>query len=379
MAGSELDRRAFLAAVGRCAGSACLACAWGPLVNDAQGGPARQFTREVEYYERFPDGIIQCDVCPHQCMLSPGEVGFCRARTNVEGRHYTKAYANPCILRVDTVEKLPLSHFVPGEKMLTIAAGGCNLRCLYCQNWEQSQRPPDEQKTFHLPVKEAIESAKKKGIRVIGFTYTDPIAFLEYAKDIAVAARKAGLKVAVGSALHVNPEPLLDLAQYVDAFAITLKGFDEKFYREVCAVERDDVLAAIETLKKRTRCWFELINLIVPTYNDDLDQIEEMARWVHRQLGANVPLHFARFVPMYKLQNLPRTPVQTLEAARQTAQDVGLRYVYTANIAPHEGTNTYCARCGEQVIQRLGFKILENRLRHGVCPNCRRKLPGVWE
>jgi len=369
-----------MANVGLSTGGACLACALGPLAGEALAKPKDGPTREVDYYEKLSDNVIQCGVCPHHCTLSPGEIGFCRNRINIGGRHFTKAYENPCIIRVDPVEKMPLSHFLPGTKMLTVSAGGCNLRCLYCQNWEQSQRGADRQKTFDLSVAQAIASARKKKLKTIAFTYTDPIAFLEYAKDIAVQAKKAGLRVIVGTALHVNPQPLLDLAPYVDAFSITLKGFDENFYREVCAVELEDVLTAIETLKRETDCWFELINLVVPTYNDDMKRIKEMVAWIRSTLGRSVPLHFARFVPMYRLVGLPRTSVQTLEAARDVGLGAGLRHVYTANIAPHEGCDTYCDRCGSPVIRRLGTKVLSSTLKkNGACPNCRRKLPGIWK
>ena len=164
----------------------------------------------------------------------------------------------------------------------------------------------------------------------------------------------------------------------MDAFTVTLKGFDEEFYRRVCGVSLAPVLAAIETIKNKTKCWLELVNLVVPTYNDDPGRIGQMAQWIHEHLGDDVPLHFARFVPTYRLGNLPRTPVPTLEAACDAARQAGLRYVYTSNIAPHEGTNTFCPRCGQPLIQRLGFKILDSKLKRGACPKCRKKLPGVW-
>ena len=379
MSTEDLDRRTFLSALGRSAGGACLACGVsGALADRSLGAPPGNLTREVDYYERLPGGQVQCTVCPHHCTLAGGESGFCRARTNVGGRHFTRAYDNPCIIRVDPIEKLPLNHYRPGTKTMTIAAGGCNLRCLYCQNWEQSQEPPDQQKTFELSARQAVAAARRKRIDTIAFSYTEPVAFLEYARDVAARAKGAGLRVVVASAGHVNPEPLLDFAQYVDAFAITLKGFDEDFYRRMSSVSLKPVLATIETIKNKTDCWLELINLVVPTYNDDLERIEQMSEWIHRQLGDDVPLHFARFVPMYRLTNLPRTSVQVLEAARAVAQKVGLRHVYTSNLAPHEGTNTFCDNCGQSLIQRLGFKILENNLNRGKCPKCRHRMPGVW-
>jgi len=379
MNGADLDRREFLEKLGLGSGGACLACVLGSYVPRALGNDSIPAEREVDFYKKLPERTIECAVCPRRCTLQNREVGFCRARTNLGGKHYNRGYAKPCIIRIDPVEKIPLNHVLPGTKMMTIAVGGCNMRCIYCQNWQQSQKRPDQLKTFDLSPAEVISSARKKKIKTIGFTYTEPVSFLEYVKDIAIAAKKARMKVLVGSAGYINPEPLLDIAPYVDAFGITLKGFDKDFYSHAIGAQMEPVLETIETIKKKTDCWLELVNLIVPTYNDDTKQIMKMVDWIGSTVGNDVPVHFARFVPMYKLNNLPRTPVQTLESACQTAKKAGLHYVYTSNIAPHEGTNTYCHRCHEPVIQRLGFKILEIKMKKGVCPKCKNKLPGIWK
>ncbi|MFH1417447.1 MAG: AmmeMemoRadiSam system radical SAM enzyme [Planctomycetota bacterium] len=372
------DRRKFLATLGRCAGGACLACGLGPLAARAFADDTPRFTREIDFYERLPGKRIQCFVCPLNCVLNDGETCFCRTRTNVGGLLYSRAYNNPCILRVDPIEKLPLHHFRPGTKTLTLGVGGCNVRCIYCQNWEQSQKMPDELKTFDLTAEGAVAAAKKKEIDTIAFSYTEPVAFLEYAKDIARAAKKAKLRVVAATAAFVNPKPLIDFAQYVDAFAISLKGFDEEFYHRSLGISLAPVLEAIKTVKKSTKCWLELTNLVVPTYNDDADKITKMVKWIRKNLGGNVPVHFARFVPMYRLANLPRTPVQTLETACDAARKAGLRFVYTSNISPHPANNTYCPWCDGPLVQRLGFKTLESKLEKGNCPKCRKRLPGVW-
>jgi pyruvate formate lyase activating enzyme len=374
----SLNRRDFLLSAGRCAGTACLACMLDPLAGRAYAGEPPKWVREIDFYNQLPEQKIQCFVCPLHCILKDGETCFCRTRTNVGGKLFTRAYNNPCLLQIDPIEKLPLNHFRPGSKTLTIGVGGCNVRCIYCQNWEQSQKMPDELKTFDLTPADAVAYAQKKKIDTIAFSYTEPVAFLEYAKDVAVAAKKARLRVVVATAAFVEPDPLVKFAKHVDAFVVSLKGFDEDFYRHVCGIKLAPVLRAIDALKKQTACWLELLNLVVPSYNDDLDKIRAMVAWIHEHVGDDVPLHFARFVPMYKLANLPRTPVQTLEAACDAARAAGLRYVYTSNIAPHDANNTFCASCQQPVIQRLGFKILENKLNSGGCPKCRHKLPGVW-
>lgn len=369
-----LDRRDFLIAAGSAACGACLGFV--PPVR-AGGRPSRP-VREVDHYRRLGDGMIQCSVCPLNCVLKAGQTCFCRTRTNIHGRLYTRAYNNPCILREDPIEKLPLNHFRPGSRTLTLGIGGCNLRCLYCQNWQQSQRRPEELRNLSLTPQQVVAAARKRRIDTIAFSYTEPVAFLEYALDTAKLAKKAGLKVIVATAAYINPEPLLEFARYVDAFSLSLKGFDDEFYYRALGARLEPVLTAIETLATRGRSWIEIVNLVVPTYNDDEQQIARMCAWLHEHVGPEVPVHFARFVPMYRLTNLPRTPVQTLEAACRIAGEHGLKYVYTSNIAPHEKNNTFCARCGTRLIERLGFRILSRRDRAGVCPKCRQRLPGVW-
>ena len=378
---STIGRRDFLTMVGRYGLGTCGLCVFGGFGLDRVlgGGPRPpEWTREVDFYERLPGQAVRCGVCPHHCVLGDGETGFCRARTNVGGTHYSRGYNRPCILQVDPVEKVPLSHFLPGARTMTIATGGCNLRCLYCQNWSYSQARPDELETFDLTPDQAVAHAKQKGIEVIAFNYTEPVVFLEYAKDIARAARRAEMRVVAATAAYVEPEPLIDLAQYLDAITIGLKGFTDDFYEPVCGARVDGVLESIRTIRQKTSCWLELVNLIVPTYNDDPAIIRRMVDWIRRNVGRNTPLHFSRFVPMYRLVNLPRTPVTTLEAAADVARRTGLKYVYLSNIAPHDGNNTYCSRCGTSLIQRLGFKVLDLRLDRGRCPECRAVIPGVW-
>lgn len=370
-----IDRREFMARVGRFGTGACLACAGGQVWAAA---PRAELQREVDFYEGLSGNRVRCGVCPRRCIRSEGETGFCRTRINLGGRWFTRIHGNPCVLRIDSIEKMPLNHFRPGSQTMTIGSGGCNLHCLYCQNWEQALSPLEELQTFDLSPSEAVEAAGKRGIDTIAFNYTGLIAALEYAKDVARAARRAELKVVAATGAYVEPEPLLDLAQYVDAFVISLKGYTEDFYRQVVAGALEPVLEAIKAVKNQTDCWLELVNLVVPTYNDDLRGIRRMCGWIRREVGVTTPVHFARFVPMYRLTNLPRTPVQTLERACEIARQVGLRHVYTSNIAPHEGSNTYCDKCGSAVIQRLGFRVLENKLVDGRCPKCHRRLPGVW-
>ncbi len=330
------------------------------------------------WWKPLQNNRVQCFICPSNCVLSDGQVCGCNTRLNVKGKLMMMAYGNPCIISVDPIEKLPLHHFLPGERTLSIATAGCNLRCLYCQNWQQSQVRPDQLRNYDLPPAEAVRKAKEHGIKVIAFAYTEPVVFWEYAMDISERAKSEGLKNVVATALFMNREPIKEWCKVTDAFAVALKGFDDDFYLKVVGAPLKPVLDAIVTVKGEG-VWLELVTLIVPTLNDNMKQVREMCLWIRRNLGTQVPVHFGRFVPEYKLRNLPRTPVPVLERCRDIALDVGLQFVYLFNVAPHDANHTYCPKCKAPVIRRLGFKLTSNEIQRGICPKCKTRIPGIWQ
>jgi pyruvate formate lyase activating enzyme len=373
---SVADRRAFLAELAQWgAGAAAAPAALAAFAKEVLAEESPYVP--VDYAQPLDNRRAQCFVCPLNCILEDGQTCFCNTRKNHGGIFRSHAFANPCILRTDPIEKLPLNHFLPGTRTLSIAVGGCNMRCLYCQNWQQSQVRPESLKTYPLPPDRAAGGAVEGALPTIALTYTEPVAFLEYATRIAEHAHRHGVKIAAATGAYINPKPMLDFGRQVDALCCALKGFDETFYREVIGSHLKPVLEAIVAARK-SGTWLEITTLIVPTLNDDLKQIRDLAKWVKGNLGADTPLHFARFVPEYKLKNIPRTPVQTLSRAREEALEVGLKFVYTTNVAPHEGSGTYCPGCGRILVRRLGFRVLEDKLRDGRCYRCKRKLPGVW-
>jgi pyruvate formate lyase activating enzyme len=332
-----------------------------------------------KYYKQLSESRTQCFICPLNCILKPGETCFCRTRTNYKGRLICHAYNNPCIvIPDDPIEKLPLNHFMPGENTLALGTGGCNLRCLYCQNWKYSQAKPHDLETINLPKQKAVKHALKKKVRIMAYTFTEPVVFLEYMVEIAELAKKKGMKNVCATAGFINKRALKDLCKLIDGFAVALKAFNEKFYEKVCGQSLKPILKALETIKSQRR-WLEVVYLVVPTYNDDLKEIEKMCKWYRKNLGSDTPLHFGRFVPEYKLKDLPRTPQQTLEKCRDIGLDAGIKYVYIFNLSPHEGNNTFCPKCKTPVIQRLGFKILTNNMKNGRCGKCRKKIPGIWK
>ena len=320
---------------------------------------------------------VQCALCPHRCIIADGERGLCRVRENRGGRLYSMVFGNPCAVHVDPIEKKPFYHYLPTAAAFSLATAGCNLRCLYCQNWSISQVPPEETRNADLPPEQVVAYAQQSSAPVIAYTYSEPTAFYEYMLATSRLAREAGLRNVVVSAGFFSPEPLQELCAAVDAIKIDLKGYDEDFYREVCGAELGPVLEAIRIIYE-AGIHLEIVNLVVPTLNDSLDQLRALANWVARDLSPDIPVHFSRFHPQYKLTNLPPTPVETLDRARQVALDEGVRFVYVGNVPGHPGNHTYCPNCGRIIIARQGFTVVEYHLDRGICAYCEEPIPGVW-
>jgi len=352
--------------------SGCALCAVDPAL-------ALTPRRAVDFVTPLPDGRVRCEVCPRHCLLSRGQTGECRSRSNHGGELIARGWGLPCILEVDAVEMLPLYHWRPGTRALHLGVGGCNLRCAYCQNADISQRRPDSlRRASFLEPGELVRAARARGVEVISFGYTEPVAWLEYAIDVAVAARAAGMGVIAGSACFVEPEPLLAFAEHLDAIAVTVKGADPAAHRELVGVGPEPVFEAVEILHRRTDCWLELVNLVVPTLNDSEADLTRLVDELGTRVGTGVPLHFSQFWPSWQLGHLPKTPEATLAAAHDLGLAAGIEHVYLTNLAPHTGNHTHCPGCGETLVERLGTQVLRDELSgRGHC-RCGRRVPGVW-
>jgi pyruvate formate lyase activating enzyme len=333
---------------------------------------------EALFYEKLKDKKVKCNLCPNFCIIKENEYGKCKARKNIDGKLYSMVYGKIAAMHIDPIEKKPFFHFLPGSLIYSISTTGCNMRCKFCQNWEISQVYPDEIETKFFSPEDLIKDIKSKQIKAIAFTYGEPSIFYEYMLDIAKLAKKNGIKTAVVSAGYINSEPLKKLLPYIDAYKIDLKGFTDKFYEELTSGKLQPVLETMKIIKK-SGVWLEIVNLIIPGYNDDEEDIKRMAQWIKENLGDDVPLHFTRFYPNYKLLNLPPTPPQTLKKAREIAMGVGLKYVYTGNIDDIEGSTTYCPKSKQPAIIRNGFFVIKNNLKEGgTCPDGS-KIPGIWK
>jgi len=321
---------------------------------------------------------VQCELCPKHCIIASGQSGDCRIRVNVDGKLVAVTYGYPCSLHIDPIEKKPLFHFLPSSKVFSVATVGCNLHCKNCQNWEISQQSPVDVSAYKASPKQIIDISKKNKCKAIAYTYTDPAVFYEYTLDCSMEAVKKGIKNIIVSAGYFNQKPLRELCKYLDAANIDLKALSDRFYRDVCDATLKPVLDSLITIKSAD-VHLEITNLLLPTMNDSDKDIRNLCKWVKENLGPEVPLHFSRFYPQYRMKNLPPTSIETLKRARDIAKDLGMQYVYIGNVIGENCENTFCPRCKKELIQRHGYFVEKNVVKNGECPYCKYKIYGVWK
>jgi len=332
---------------------------------------------EASWYKKLEGTKVECELCPQGCSVADLERGTCGVRENRAGTYVTLVHSLACSVHVDPVEKKPLFHVLPGEQAFSFAAAGCNVECKFCQNWEISQFRPEQVRNIYLPPQSLAEAAKRSGAKLTAATYSEPVVFWEYVRDVAVAANQAGLRPTVVSNGYIKEKPLKDVLPLLAAIKVDLKSFRETFYQEQVRGHLEPVLKSLELIRA-SGTWLEIVVLLVPTLNDSAEEVRDLSRWVKAHLGAEVPVHFTRFHPTYRLTNLPPTPVATLERAWQVARAEGLEYVYLGNVPGHPGENTVCPRCQRVLVKRVGYLIESNNLKDGKCPDCGRGIPGVW-
>lgn len=286
---------------------------------------------ECKYYRLLNDGRVVCQLCPHHCKIANGKTGICRSRRNEDGVLVSEVYGKPCSLAIDPIEKKPLYHFHPGTKCLSIACTGCNFRCLNCQNYDISQVSPADVGHYELSPQQVVDLCLERHCPGIAYTYTEPLTYLEYIVDTARLAHENGLWNILVTAGYVCQEPLADLLPYLDAANIDLKSFSDDIYQKVSGGHLQPVLDTILAMQK-AGVWVELTNLIIPGVNDDKGMIREMCHWIVENGLADNPMHFSRFFPRYKMQDVSPTPIQTLKDAKRIAQEEGMKSVYLGNV-----------------------------------------------
>jgi len=339
---------------------------------------------EAHFYRHLEGQCVQCQVCFRQCVVAPGETGFCRNRVNLGGTYYDLVYGRPSALQIDPIEKEPSFHMLPGSSIFGIGTAGCNNRCRHCHNWHLSQRSVDELSTYDHTPEEIVRLARNEGCDGVSFTYNEPTVFYDYMFDVARLAKEQGLRTIFHTNGSMEVEPLFALLEHMDAVTVDLKAFTPRFYREVSESELKPVLRTLENIRearagrRSSPLHLEVVNLVIPGYNDDLHEIRAMCHWIREHLGAEVPVHFNRFVPAYRLTHVPPTPVETLEATASIADEEGLKYVYIGNMPGHERNSTFCPSCGKRLIHRTHFQVHSIEIKGGRCPQCGEEIPGIW-
>ncbi len=333
----------------------------------------------TKYWHALDDGRVQCDLCPRFCKLQEGQQGLCFVRARRNGQIVLTSYGRSSGFCVDPIEKKPLNHFLPGTAVLSFGTAGCNLACKFCQNWDISKSRETDTLADEAQPETIARAALELGCRSVAFTYNDPVIFHEYAIDVAQACHERGLKSVAVTAGYVCEEPRAEFYRYMDAANVDLKGFSERFYRQVCAGSLQPVLDTLMYLKHQTNVWLEITTLLIPGENDSEREIEEMTQWVVDRLGPAVPLHFTAFHPDWKMIDKPPTPPATLSMARRIATKNGLRYAYTGNVHDEPGGSTYCYQCGEQLIGRDWYELTKwNLTDAGWCPACGMACAGLF-
>lgn len=371
---NNVSRRKFLDMGLSSSAVLCFGCGRANSQVPSPGGEPK----EALYYEKLAGGAVRCHVCPRECLIKSGQRGFCGTRENRDGVLYSLVYGRVASYAVDPIEKKPLFHVMPGSLAFSICTAGCNMWCKFCQNYTLSQSKPEELRSIWVTPERLADEARRTKSTFIAYTYNEPTVFTEFAHDCSKAGLVEGVHSVVISNGYINPEPLDKLCEVITAYKVDLKSFSKTFYREVTGGERDPVLATIKRLRKN-EIWTELVHLTIPTLNDNEDDFREMGKWLMGEVGPDVPVHFTRFHPQYKLTNLPATPVSTLERARDILMDAGMNFVYVGNVPGHKAESTYCPKCGKNIIERgRGYIVGAINIKAGKCAYCGTAIPGVW-
>jgi len=378
--GSKLNRRSFLK-------KSFLTCVFGStglhllsVISPSKtigSPPSKNLLRKSMFFKRGENNFINCQLCFRQCLIPDGKRGFCRVRENQAGELRSLVYGRPSGLQIDPIELEPMYHMVPGHKNLCVYTASCNFRCKHCHNWSISQSAPEQIRAFDYTPKEIVEEALKQGCQSISHSINEPTVFYELMYDVVQLAKKKGLMTLCHTNGGMAGTPMLELLKLMDAVTVDLKSFSQKFYQEISGARLEPVLESLKTIKGANK-HLEIVNLIIPTLNDQMDDIKRMCKWMVSHLGKDTPLHFTRFSPSYKMTHLPHTPIKTLEEARSVAITEGIKYVYVGNVVGHPANSTYCPKCGKRLIERTHFILLKNHVKNGYCPFCNEKIPGIW-
>ncbi len=340
---------------------------------------AEEQLKQAVLWESAEDRKIRCGLCHFRCAIDEGQVGHCAVRKNVGGGLYSLNYDKVCAANADPIEKKPLFHFQPGAQSFSIATMGCNFRCAFCQNWQISQAALEEGRIDGQAIspEQIVAAAVRSGCRSIAYTYTEPTVFMELCHDCGLLAKEQGLANVFVSNGYMTREAIDFAAGWLDGINVDLKAFSEDYYTRLCKARLEPVLETIAYIAQETEIWMEVATLLVPNENDAEDELKQLAEFLVRQAGPDVPWHISRFHPQYEYLDVPATPLESLQRAERIGKEAGLRYVYLGNVPGSRSECTFCYECGRVLIERTGYRINANHITNSQCPDCGTAIAGV--
>ena len=334
-------------------------------------------TREAVLYEKMPHSRTRCNVCQWRCAINPDKLGVCHMRQNRDGSIHTLNYAQASSVAVDPIEKKPIFHFHPGTLVFSLGGWGCNFHCQGCQNWQIScvEMAQPENVSRIISPEQAVEMAKQHHCQGIAWTYNEPTMWFEYTLDSAELAKKNDLYTVYVTNGYATPEALDAIGPYLDAWRVDVKGFSDDAYRRVANISHwRGILEVAQRARHKWGMHVEVVTNIIPTLNDDDQQLEGIARWIKEELGELTPWHVTRFHPQYEMLDLPPTPISTIEHAYEIGQKAGLKFIYAGNIPGHQSESTTCYSCGKTAVERFGYQATVAGLDGSKCKFCGAEL-----
>ena len=327
------------------------------------------------FYKQIKNAV-KCGLCARSCIISENQVGVCRVRKNIKGKLYSLVYGKLCSVAIDPIEKKPLYMFAPGSSTLSISTVGCNFRCKFCCNYGISQEWTNVFGKDYTP-EQLIDLAKKYNVQGFSYTYVEPTIFYEFSYDTAKIARKNGFYNMWVTNGYTSPEAINEISKYLDGAVVDFKGSgNPKFYNEFSSVPKVEPIFDTLLAYKKNKVYIEITDLIVPKLGDNLEDVRKLCKWIVENLGDRTPFHLIQFFPTFKITDLPRTPIKTMEKAYEIAKNEGLKYVFLGNVHAHKLENTYCHNCGNLVIERTILGIKKFSLKKDLkCPKCGEKIP----
>lgn len=331
---------------------------------------------EAALYEKMPDSRVRCQTCQWRCRINPDKFGVCGMYQNRQGTLYNLNYGKVSSVAADPIEKKPLFHFHPGTLCFSLGTLGCNFQCRHCQNWQISTADSESlvDSCRELSPQASIELAVQHRCQGIAWTYNEPVIWLEHTLDSAKLAKERGLYTVYVTNGYATPEALDTIGPYLDAWRVDIKGFTDEFYKSLSGIPHwREILEVTKRAQEKWDMHVEVVTNIIPTMNDDA-QLQGIADWIKNELGELTPWHVTRFHPQYRINNLPPTPLETIERACEIGKAAGLKFVYTGNVPGHSSESTVCYNCGKIIIDRYGYQTNIEGLDGSRCKYCNAEL-----